>query len=77
MENKTIEQVKETAEQVQQSTKEIVTEVKQTKKRKWVKPVITVLGIGVLAAGAFALFKFGKGDGIVEEIAETVGEIVE
>lgn len=42
--------------------------------RSWVKPTVTVLGIGILAAGAYALFKFGRGDGVVEEIADTIGE---
>lgn len=51
------------------------TEVVETKSsRSWVKPTVTILGIGILAAGAYALFKFGRGDGVVEEIADTIGE---
>lgn len=59
-------------EQPQATTTTPVVETKPS--RSWVKPTVTILGIGILAAGAYALFKFGRGDGVVEEIAETIGE---
>lgn len=59
----------------QQSQAVTTTSVVESKSsRSWVKPTVTVLGIGILAAGAYALFKFGRGDGVVEEIADTIGE---
>lgn len=68
-------QNKTTETQTQQpqtaATTPVVTEKKSS---SWVKPTVTVLGIGILAAGAWALFKFGRGDGVVEEIADTIGE---
>lgn len=59
-------------EQPQATTTTPVVETKPS--RSWVKPTVTILGIGILAAGAYALFKFGRGDGVVEEIADTIGE---
>lgn len=60
-----------TETQQQQATTPVV---ENKSSRSWVKPTVTVLGIGILAAGAYALFKFGRGDGVVEEIADTIGE---
>mgnify|MGYP000054462687 CR=1 FL=1 len=68
------QQTQNQATETQQQPQAATTPVAETKSRSWVKPTITVLGIGILAAGAYALFKFGRGDGVVEEIADTIGE---
>ena len=60
-----------TETQQQQATTPVV---ENKSSHGWVKPTVTVLGIGILAAGAYALFKFGRGDGVVKEIADTIGE---